>query len=194
MTETEAYLLCGDKLSSVVYLPRLVSQIFSIAAPVLDEYELDPSITSHAFFLAHTLPEVPVALLPRTIYSEKDVANWCDSTIFKPALAALRAVEAGKITLEDVPIHPYLSSAPHRSIIPDGLLVVDDDPLTAVLTIEYKSEHVLEDIFADLQNKPFDMDEGAAVLFNWPKPSNMSSCDGRSRVLVQVRGSNISVC
>lgn len=186
VTETEADLRCGQKLSSIVYVPHLVSRILPTAASITNMYEIDQSDALHALFVAHMLPEVPVPFLARTIYSEKDVASWCDVTILKPALAALRSVAAGKITLDDQPIFPYISSSPHRRIVPDGLLVIGEDPLAACLTIEYKSEHVLQHVFADLQNKPSYLSEGAAVLFNWPTTGNMLSCDGRSRVFIQV--------
>lgn len=179
-------------LRRIVFLPRLVDQLFPIAQDMLDHFRIRLDDPVHSRFITHVLPEIPISLLPRKVFTERDIASWCDSTIFRPALAALRAVMIGRIALEENPIYPYLSSSPTSTITPDAQLVCkgdqtsDETESVVKLIIEHKSQSIANAIFADLFKKPDDFPEGRAVRFQWPTTGDMASCDPRTRVIVQV--------
>ncbi|KAL6301404.1 hypothetical protein BKA93DRAFT_919825, partial [Sparassis latifolia] len=157
---------------------------------------LNPDVLS----ICQMHPYITSRNLPQKIYSEKDVEDWCNATLFRPALAALRCVIANEIIHDFEDEFPYISSAPGREVIPDGMLVrerafpiqepgssfwnIEDGKVT--LTIEVKTQPAWKKMHFDkLQNLPPTLERGAAMRFVWPTKEDKNP-DEQTRLLVQV--------
>ncbi|KAI0956670.1 hypothetical protein AcW1_005294 [Taiwanofungus camphoratus] len=180
-----------DQLTKVVHLPRLVAQLFGEASRKLDKIRIHWGNPEEEHAIARIHPYLTSALLPRMVWSEKDIEDWCLSTLFRPALAAVSSVLKGHIDTDSS--FPYLSSSPNGPTIPDGILVCygnDATTLKVGITIENKTPSAWSDqtthqtMFADLQNYPGGVLEGRGMKFNWPEASNNN--DAQTRIIVQV--------
>ncbi|GBE89712.1 hypothetical protein BKA93DRAFT_833548 [Sparassis latifolia] len=193
LTQTEITLTVTDQLQKVVYLPRLVSQLLDraletlqLALPLVDANGYsEPVARIHPYFTAGNLPQV--------ICSEKDIEAWSQATLFRPALAALRAIETKSLSHDFGKKFPYLSSAPSGNVIPDGMLVCKPSeeglPPPMSITIENKTPTAYKDTLGELQSIPKDpnvrIPEGTAIRFVWPGPLT-SNPEARTRIIVQV--------
>lgn len=202
--------LPGDAvLDIIIFYPDLVKTIENEAAKLARTVRLDWNRHEDVMFGAHVLPEIGASLLPGEIWTESDVATWCDHVLFKPALAGMRAL--GNTSSQDPrPNHthrdlfnkgskfPYVSSAKAtKTVNPDRLFVLakvspsqdrkqNDTPKQASgCTVEIKSQHVFhEEFLRDLTELP-DTGEGKhhAMKFMWPEQGTSSE---PVKVIVQV--------
>ncbi|KAI0948752.1 hypothetical protein AcV7_009409 [Taiwanofungus camphoratus] len=193
ISDSEMKLGIADQLTKVVHLPRLVAQLFGEASRNLDKIRIHWGNPEEEHAIARIHPYLTSALLPRMIWSEKDIEDWCLSTLFRPALAAVSSVLKGHIDTDLDSSFPYLSSSPNGPTIPDGILVCYGNDVTTLkvgITIENKTPSAWFDqtthqtMFADLQNYPGGVLEGRGMKFNWPEASNNN--DAQTRIIVQV--------
>ncbi|OBZ74447.1 hypothetical protein A0H81_05250 [Grifola frondosa] len=190
LNKTEKQLDPGIRLRKVVPLGRLVDQLDDTAEGLLDGLEFDWNNDLHHQVATLMLPASWSFLLPQVINSELDVGSWAGSTLFIPGILAGRMVENGNIGLHRDSRHPFMASAPHISVVADGVFTCMNDELGEhiSMTLEHKSPNVFmhkgESIFEELFDVPNDAPDGLAVKFEWPGEHNKG--DHLTRILAQV--------
>ncbi|KAL6301406.1 hypothetical protein BKA93DRAFT_797292 [Sparassis latifolia] len=200
MTQTERDVRSKSPLRKVVYVEELVAQLCTEAEKQLcnlkiDIARLDPDV----FALCKTHPYVTSSNMPSRIFSEKDTEDWCNDTLFRPALFALRCVMAKRLLADFDEPFPYLSSAPGGKTIPDGIIVKQDASCSqklqfsntkdskVVLTIEVKTQPAWENMKINelFKRPPPGTEEGTAMRFVWPTEDD-KIIDEQTRLFVQV--------
>ncbi|KAH9923102.1 hypothetical protein B0H21DRAFT_886383 [Amylocystis lapponica] len=191
VSKTEFKLPEEKRLQKVVFVPTLVTQLYGQASEKLQKIRIDwgNPIVERAVGRLH--PFETKSALPNTIYSEKDAEDRAHAILFRPAMRAIHAVERQCLGDDQDLGYPFISSCPHRNVIPDGMIVraEKDSKAYTVATIEVKAPTVMqnkagEDKFLDLQGIDSKDPMGRAMKFNWPDktPDN----DDQTRLLMQV--------
>ncbi|GBE89104.1 predicted protein [Sparassis crispa] len=200
ITKNELAISHVAQLKKVVYVEDLVTQLRDQAEKQLRNLKLDGNVLDpDVFCICQIHPYLTGKNLPRKIHSEKDTEDWCNAVLFRPALAALRCVIAKKIIHNFEGEFPYISSAPGREVIPDGILVEERTvPIQesgssfwniqdgkVILTIEVKTQPAWEKMdFHELQTRPVYLERGTAMRFVWPTEDDKNP-DEQTRLLVQ---------
>ncbi|GBE89106.1 hypothetical protein SCP_1501090 [Sparassis crispa] len=201
VTEHEFAISAEAPLKKVVNVPDLVTQLRDQAEKQLSNLKIDmDTLNPDLLSVCQMHPYLTARNLPQKIHSEKDTEDWCNAVLFRPALAALRCVIAKKIIHNFEFKYPYISSAPGRKVIPDGILVrkntlfhqeSDSDfwyikDGKVILTIEVKTQPAWEKMrFEKLQALPVHFEKGTAMRFVWPTREDKP--DEQTRLLVQLR-------
>ncbi|KAL6298900.1 hypothetical protein BKA93DRAFT_830316 [Sparassis latifolia] len=145
--ETVIDLHIQNPLHKVVYLPTLVTSLRDLAMEELKKVSIKWGDLDDVLAMTNFHPYNTSQNLPKVIWSEKDVEHLCHAELFRPALAAVRAVISKNIK-DSSSVHPYVSSAPNfDGVIPDGMVVLDKvgpDPTVGVV-IENKTPSMWAD-------------------------------------------------
>ncbi|KAH9922153.1 hypothetical protein B0H21DRAFT_766278 [Amylocystis lapponica] len=200
MSNAELSLDVDKRLANVVYFPGMVKQLRDDASVMLQGLSIDWSEVKHRDIACQLLPYNTSRNLPTSIRTEKDVEDWTRTTLFRPALTAIKAVLRGQLNHDFRQTYPNLSSASHDAVIPDAVLFSEIGLETkAVLVIENKTPLVLqtgslmndEHIFMSIMDEKSNVPPGLAMKFNWPASANdiRATADRENvqmKVLIQV--------
>lgn len=179
-----------QKLDGVVFQRSLVDQLLPKARLWVNHLEVDDKSKRHAWWFYKVSPKGTHLGMPKIIHGEPDSSKWFDDILNKPALHALRARIANRLTEESNPFNanPGISSCHGKKGFPTpdfGLW----DGVILNLTEELKTDNSCPaNTFQSLQTVRKDPDDSRrplAVPFDWPV-NDGSRVPKDTRILVQV--------
>ncbi|THH15993.1 hypothetical protein EW146_g4579 [Bondarzewia mesenterica] len=184
-------------LSKVIYLPKLVEQLFLHVAAKLQRISFDWNNTVHREFATRVIPWYTAHGLPHKIYSEHDSEDYVMNVLFRPAIAVVHALANQEIREDHDEEFPCISSASgayhhgQSPVIPDGIVHtgtpgLNDKVNKIAMTVEVKTHGVLGygDNPLDPVQRSFPDKVPRAVRFNWPRGLPVAA--KQDRILMQI--------
>ncbi|GBE89701.1 hypothetical protein SCP_1700250 [Sparassis crispa] len=190
ITQTELNVDENDQLEKIVYVPTLVTCLRDRAVEKLQNLHINWDEDDDILSVTSFHPYTTARNLPRTIWSEKDIEHWTHAVLFRPAVAAVRAVMLQDIKHDFDKVHPYVSSSSDIDVIPDGMFVLseEDSIPTIGVVIENKTPSMWEEgmDYSKLEwpeGSERDIPAGTAMRFYWP--TKIIGNREQDRVIVQ---------
>ncbi|KAJ3556364.1 hypothetical protein NM688_g2068 [Phlebia brevispora] len=211
ISKTERTLAVSDRLVRIVYAPNMLKSLIQEARRLLSDMRIDVNQVVSDFIAAVSPWHTSVGLAD-IVYSEKDVESWVMRVMLAPSLNVGVAFRLERIPLLQYRVvlragmrpaarSPFVSSAPSRGSIPDGIVVDVDKTVRA--TIEVKTHNVIMEkkkdtsalranilTYEDRQNHIFaplmkyhqlngKRKPGFAIKFKWPSADELTSLSSK---------------